>query len=934
MDKMSIKGVAISLKKRGQNLLQSFNEDYQYIVFGHYDGMDIIPIEEFGDFRPASIAQKPKEDKVFVGITDKYTIKALCIPSEEYKYDYTKRDEAYPFVSCIMFHLSKQCVQENKIVDILKKISETLKNKNYQNVKYNVYCSIGYSDIIILVRSKNFDIVGSFVSTVNNISCEYEYNWVSAVYTIVGFEKSAFSSVTDIQNAYKCPEMQNDMGFCISLGLHAGFSFETFKNILQESISNTLNKCGYTYQVGELDKCIWTTFGNTDVIFNINLPMALFPALYSEECEGIFAPGLQLFKKYITSIKVSVLSYKNYQKFDCMDQNQNKYNINDDTLSRYENFLVNLGKNAKKQNLPQRIVAAVRQILELYKTLAEQPHGFEVKQIIGKAIDAFIDNMELSIELLEQDMGENCVERGQSIIDIEEAVGKFRNYIVTYLSDLHRSERSFIEGRTMTHPSIGALTKLLFSYNVFINDLAEKYKSDKEKYSFVIVSGGCDQTQVHEVFRFIGSWRPEYNHLFIISIPEISLFDIGGTLFRLSHECFHCFGARYRIERKYYVMRSWARYISEKISEKIFSPNVYSLDSLKLLGDTEIWATIIKEQKRFSENFYQKLVQHIDRYIYNYDKDNGNEDDMEFYADISIDYIRKQMGMFFVQTKKIGTSSYKEIIQDLLVSQGNIFRKVSNKVTEITTQSRVLDDILSEIEYYLDNNIEPKDMNDLCTNMFNALFSSVIAPDAVILSEQLILLNEDYKENDYFEDRQIDNELCKMLAMFPDAVMNVACECFADCCAIKELSVSLSEFLFAFIYETRDINKAMSLSINNILRIGVDLRFRYGIQGCLSDEEKKSIENIYNKYNSASFDVGVNIQDYIQRIDDILSRYKQIEASGDDLIKYLQVCDTQQIGKDSKFSNLYANFNNPNKTNENDIYNFIGLWKKLAEDKS
>lgn len=920
----NIKGVAISLKKRTQNLPNSFSENYKYIVFGHYDGMDIIPIKGFGEFRPANIADKIKTDELCDGIIDKYTIKAWCIPSKKYDYDYTIVDKEYPFVSCIMFHLSKECIRENSIEVILKKISVTLDQRDCENVKYEVYCSIGYADIIILVHSKNFDIIGSFVSDINSICCENNNKWVSAVYTIVGYEKKAFYSVEDIKKAYQCDEMQKNMGFCVSLGLHPGFSFDIFKMKLVKSIKHTLSIFNYDYQGTELANSIWTTFGNIDVIFNLKLPVAIFPALYSNDCGGVFVPGSELFDQYIASIKVAALFNTEYQKVDNIDRT--KYDIEKNTLSYYKNFLSRLSQIAEEQNLPKRMVAAVKKILELYKTLAEQPHGFEVKRIIGNAIAAFIENMELSIEMLKS---ESDTKRGQLIVEIEEAVGEFRNYIVTYLSDLHRSERSFIEGRTMTHPSIGALTKLLFSYNVFINDLAEKYKSDKEKYAFVIVSGGCDQTQVYEVFRFIGAWKQEYIHLFIISIPEISLFDIGGTFFRLAHECFHCFGNRYRKERKYYVMRSWASFISENISEKVFNPLIYHLPTLKLLKDKEIEETRIAEQKNFS-NKLNKILQEAIEEIYEDDKDKKSDED--FYADKSIDFIKKQMGMCFVCTKEIASPEYVEIIQDFLLSQSIVFRKVIDKVTKVEEKLCTLNDTLSEIEYYMDNNVTPNDMHDLCTNMFNNLFSSILAPHSVIISDQFFSLIE-HEDKTNIERRKIDNELCRMLEDFPGVAMNAVCECFADCYAIKELSVSLAEFLFAFVYETRDINKAMPLSINNILRIGVDLSLMYDIQNCLSDAEKKSIEGICKKYNDAKFDVSVNIQDYIERINIILDKYQRVKSSGDEIIEYLKTCGIQKETQNNEFSSLYAKFNNPEQISENDIYSFMELWTKLAEEE-
>ena len=124
------------------------------------------------------------------------------------------------------------------------------------------------------------------------------------------------------------------------------------------------------------------------------------------------------------------------------------------------------------------------------------------------------------------------------------ALGLFRKYVGDYLSDMRRSDRSLIEGHTLVHQSIGSSTKLLLFYNRFVSEVAEKLveseeDSKEQKYVFLVTSGGSDVTAAHDLFSHLDPTLEGKEDIIVLTIPEMSLYDIRGTMFRLLHECLH-----------------------------------------------------------------------------------------------------------------------------------------------------------------------------------------------------------------------------------------------------------------------------------------------------------------------------------------------------------------------------------------------------------
>lgn len=312
-------GIVISLEKRMPVLQENFEEPYDIVVFGHYDGMRVKTIPQWGEFRPGRVAELVGKSSLDDGIYDRYIVKA-CYPTLELKnmleteyglcYDAWEKDptdEEYPFISCVMIHLTQYCVHENSIDAIFIEVAKIIQSVNATDrMKCSIYFSIGYSDIIVLARTKKIGDINA-LDQIHVLSTSSGHKWISDVYTVVGYERSLFSNRESLSTTKHTP-LTN---YSVSFVLKVGFSLNTFRKKLKKEMKQVFNCLGYSHDFSDFEKNVFATFGNTDVTLSLQCPERIFPALYaSENVLGFYAPfhvQSQFYKKYVTTIKVSVL---------------------------------------------------------------------------------------------------------------------------------------------------------------------------------------------------------------------------------------------------------------------------------------------------------------------------------------------------------------------------------------------------------------------------------------------------------------------------------------------------------------------------------------------------------------------------------------------------------------------------------------------------
>lgn len=337
---------------------------------------------------------------------------------------------------------------------------------------------------------------------------------------------------------------------------------------------------------------------------------------------------------------------------------------------------------------------------------------------------------------------------------------------------------------------------------------------------------------------------------------------------------------------------------------------------------------VTEEIKRAQEDFYRKFDGLLRDLIQPANDDKGMAVE-SYYATNCVDPIKKRMGINFVVSRDVVSSLYMSTVEILFDQQIRLLRFIRQNITN--DEEMTLRELLTELEYYRDHieHLSPYDMKDPFSGMLYRLFNAVTVSGQVVLEETLF--------QSYYGGQMEEglSEFYNSVEGFAKTAITVMSECFADCKSANILGLELPNFLLAFVYETWDIDKALPLNIQNVLRMGVDLKILFGISGKLSKKQKRKINELKDSYAKAGFELKVDLGNYLIRVDEILSEYEQMDQVGEEIIKYLEVCGiTSQepaVSVDNEFWELYGKFRNPVKVKSN-MYIFLDYWRKLAGD--
>ena len=160
-------------------------------------------------------------------------------------------------------------------------------------------------------------------------------------------------------------------------------------------------------------------------------------------------------------------------------------------------------------------------------------------------------------------------------------VNNFSGIVGDFLTDLTRSDCFFMEREKYNHASVSSATSLLIAYNQWLNRFTHTVgqvteSQNRSRYTFLVTSGGRDQTQTIEAFYFLDPELEENGQLFeqsplVTQMSEMSLFDFSGTILRATHECMHFSGIRRRKERVGYLLAFISRLFSQLLANVLLS---------------------------------------------------------------------------------------------------------------------------------------------------------------------------------------------------------------------------------------------------------------------------------------------------------------------------------------------------------------------------
>lgn len=909
--KADFEGLTVTLKKRkmcveGGNISEEFSKN-NYRVLGHFDQMSIKYVGSWSQWTPFHTETVSLKDEYI----DKYNIKAY-FPESKVRAKYRgkgvtyeiwkEQNDEFSFVIACVVNISIEYASEllkgkkdvnDCFIDLVCKCAKDCgKDEEYKDMYMSVCPTIGYSDFLLLFKTNDINYVFRIIEEL-----KYQGNqknpYISDIYTLVGFCNKGLENLRN--NISKGIEVS------IRFALKEGVSAAQFKNILDNELGSGW---GRSYRV----------LGDSDFMLVTNAELSqVLPLYFNNGSPGSLCPGSIVFK-YIRNMqselcigdigKIETVSqYSPDENNDLIEQYRKKFSVN---LEKLKEFLV-------KNRLPGRIIYGLQIVMKRFLQLIRTKHSFDVEKIVGDVFDNFFNCVTQSIEdidcLANQSDGDSESNKYYYLQNFLKALNFFRENVGDYLADMQRSDSLFLEGRSLSHPSIGSATKLLFFYNWYINRVKEKIDiKNADRYSFLVMSGGTDQTQAIDLFAYLPP-SDKTCSVVLITVPEASLYDVKSSLFHVLHELLHFCGERKRKERWEYIIKALSTYTGIAFGDFLEKDqNAFINDCLKQLEfykDTvsyaklrkAVEAEVVSATNTLKESLAKELRGRIE----------SNSEDVLYYGRYAYGEIGKSVSKLF-NMKNSGLINkiyklYLEYQKDLMQSISSVLEKEGILYSMIHLNA--------ETVYYKLLDAKDKKYNAHDMNLIKKIVAYYFGRE-----------NSEDSEEFSFDERDRKIALWEILQTLADLFK----ECYADCIAGKILDIETSQFIYSFLTETRNEQDAFSTDNISRLRMLTDFKYMFGIEDNVPDDVKQKLKKLLNDAEK-KITCYVTPDQAIEWIDTILDKKGQeerIAALIDPVIEYLDICNRDWKGKSEKAISELRDLNNYSEMKTDaDVYSFL-----------
>lgn len=469
------------------------------------------------------------------------------------------------------------------------------------------------------------------------------------------------------------------------------------------------------------------------------------------------------------------------------------------------------------------------------ENICKGPHNRSLQEIMGPWLDAFTDCLKRCVEqaaaLAEQDQrDEDTLRRWLEYVD--GTLDTFIEEAGSLLADLSRSDCFFMESERYNHASVSSATSLLIAYNrwqnKFVEDVLAEDPDNLCQYAFLVRSGGCDSTTTNNIFY---SLEPEIiekpgreilkeSMPLVTQMSEMSLFDCGGTVLRMTHECMHYCGERQRRDRVEFIIRFTARYFGDHLAHILFNEESYPrciIEDLRekyQLDDEDVFKAITEAWKCGLEELRARIAGWLeDKLKRCYRKECASRwHEQDYMSDSLREWMLKRLTLIF-RPYRLNRGEhdypYSKLVKFLRGEQRVVLRKfydtcdaeIRKKKAEIVCLAR--DRQLVDI--YLRNGEDDGTLTHAIMWALNQLLM-----DPVYRVEK-----QDAREG--FQGKGLFNALGMV-------VFDCFSECFADVEACRRLNVSLVDYLLGFVFEDWNVSNAMPLDAPYLFRIPAVLR--------------------------------------------------------------------------------------------------------------
>lgn len=551
------------------------------------------------------------------------------------------------------------------------------------------------------------------------------------------------------------------------------------------------------------------------------------------------------------------------------------------------------------------------------ENICKEPHNRSLQQVMGPWLDSFTDCLRRCIKQAEKDAKGGSRDEGSLhrwLKYVDKIIETFIAEAGSFLADLSRSDCFFMESERYNHASVSSATALLIAYNrwqnEFVKDVLNEDLDNHCQYTFLVRSGGCDTTTTNKIFY---SLVPEVvlaqdgqrevlkeSMPLITQMSEMSLFDCGGAVLRMTHECMHYCGERQRRERVQYIIGFVARYFGAYLAHILFSEEGYPqriIENLRekfMLDSDKMSETIsgawMQGVKKLCESIADWLKKELNRC---YETDCKDWHEQNYLSESLCQWMLEKLTLVFYPYhwgERGNAYPYGALVKFLRKEQRRAVQvfydtcdaEIRKETPEITCLA--LD--RSQVEAYLEaeENIEDWDETDGGTLM-----------RVILCALNQLLTDPDYKvEMPVTQDSFRGKDLFQALG---SVIFDCFSECFADVEACRRLNAKIEDYLIGFVFEDWNVTNALPLDAPYLFRIPAVLRvcFRDMLDedGVLLSKEaegrlRAAVESLV-KHGMP--EQRKNAEELIVQVNQLLRQYQPLLWMTEPLEDYMRVCD-------------------------------------------
>lgn len=902
-------------------------------VLGYFDHIKFQPIDNWLDFSPRSTAVELHDqsdnllgDAISGSLLSMYPIK-LLFPEQPVmdklnrsiglNYDKWRGDISglltqYPCLTVLLVNLTDEFKGElprDPCGEQLKRFADVIRQGQFllsdseaeepspynsdwaQNANFCIMPSLGYSDYCIMLAEEDWHFAPVLIEFLHR-----------AVYT----RPDSLETVPVLSTDYVIPAYHAAGSATKSKapqwGIHLSMRIHLRPGTAMHDLEQAAGDGIETYQLSGSSDCVLES--RSEAAFNRLLRVAASGCWNDSSSEAgkirtLVVSSEASFRRPVSKIKVPCQG----QIVEIKPSDQIKVQI-----KKLRTVLQSYWKLLRRENCHMRQFNSMWNRVTAIENICKSPHNRSLQEIMGPWLDAFTDCLERCVEQAaelakKKPRDENALRQWFNYVD--DTLDTFIEEVGSLLADLSRSDCFFMESERYNHPSVSSATSLLIAYNrwqnKFVEDVLAEDPDNLCQYVFLVRSGGCDSTTTNNIFYTLEPEivnKPEREILkesmpLVTQMSEMSLFDCGGTVLRMTHECMHYCGERQRRDRVEFIIRFTARYFGDHLAYILFNEDCYPQAIIENLREkfqldsedvakaiTEAWKCGLEELRtRIAEWLEDKLNR-----CYQMDCTSGwNEQD--YMSDSLREWMLNKLSWMFRPyrpNQEDREYPYSALVKFLRREQRSVLQKFyDNCDTEIRKKE-------AEIVCFalnrrlLENYLRDGETGGTLTQTIMWALNQLLM-DSVYNVEML-----DIREG--FQGKGLFSALGMV-------VFDCFSECFADVEVCRRLNVSLVDYLLGFVFEDWNVSNAMPLDAPYLFRIPAVLRVCFG--NALDESGaslKPETENSLRVAVECLVQCGMseqrrNAEQLIAQTNELLKLYQPLSWIAQPLEDYMRKCD-------------------------------------------